>query len=154
MIPKSVLIVGRVLLDEVLLILRHIVEGMDRIGGAGGNTSATINTALRVHIHLSRRFKAGLVLLGVYAIGGTDLDAERILDASVTKHAGHDEFNLQNEMNTASSLSASVRNAPGAGRDFDHLRMCASKARAGDKNSRVRTNPRVWFEHDEDHAQL
>ena len=82
----------------------------------------------RFHIHLSRRLKAGLVLLGMDAIGRADLDAERILDARVRNHVGHDEFNLQNEMGTSSFLKASVRTVDGTGRDCGHIRMCAGEA--------------------------
>jgi len=146
-----VLVVGCVLLDEFLLVLGHIVKGVDRIGGAGGNASATVNAALRVHIHLSRRLEAGLVLLGMDAIGRADLDAEGVLDARVSNHISHDEFNLQNEMGTSCFLRASVRTLRRTGRDYDHARMCAGEAR---RTAEAGEPAKGNSPHDEDHTKL
>src|SRR5579872_3543230 len=50
---RSVLVEGGVLLDEFFLFFRHVVEGVNRIGGAGRNASATVDAALGIYIHLS-----------------------------------------------------------------------------------------------------
>jgi hypothetical protein len=95
-----VLVIGRVFLDEVLFVLGDIVDGVNRIGGAGGNAGATVDAALGIDVHLSRSFELGLVLLGVNAIYGAGLDAEGILDAGISDYIGHDESISRNEMST------------------------------------------------------
>jgi hypothetical protein len=82
---------GGVLFDELLLFLGHIVEGVNRIGCADRNAGATVDAAFGFHIHLSRGFELRLVLLGMDAIGGADLDAEGVLDAGISDYIGHDE---------------------------------------------------------------
>src|SRR5271169_5389457 len=82
---------GRGLRDEILLIVRHVFEGVNRIGGASRNAGTAVDAALGIHIHLSRGFEAGLVLLGVDAVGGAELDTERVLDAGISDYIGHDE---------------------------------------------------------------
>jgi hypothetical protein len=86
----SLLEIRRVLLDEVLFFCRQIVQGEDRIGRADRNAGSAIDAALRFHVHLRGRFEIGLVLLGVDAVGGADIDAERILDAGISDYVGHD----------------------------------------------------------------
>src|SRR6266567_1403916 len=73
------LIEGRILLDEVLFVVGHIVESVNRIGCADGNTGATVDASLGIDVHLSRGFEPGLVLLGMDAVGGADFDAEGVL---------------------------------------------------------------------------
>jgi hypothetical protein len=85
------LVEGRVLLDEIFLLLRHIVEGMNRIGRADRDTGAAVDAAFGVHIHLSGGFETRLVLLGMDAIGRANLDAEGVLDAGISDYIGHDE---------------------------------------------------------------
>lgn len=82
---------GGVLLDELFLLLGHIFEGVNRVGGAGRNTGAAVDAAFGIHIHLSGRLVAGLVLLGVDAIGGANLNAEGVLNAVISNDVGHDE---------------------------------------------------------------
>src|SRR5450755_327343 len=88
---RSMLAKGSIFLNEIFLVLRHIVDGMDRVGGASRNTGATVDTTLGIHLHLSGGFETGFVLLGLDAIGGADLDAKGILDAGISDYIGHDE---------------------------------------------------------------
>jgi hypothetical protein len=88
---RSVFVKSRILLDELLFIFGQIVEGMDRIGPAGGDASAAVDASLGIDVHLSSGFKLGLVLLRVDAIGGADLDAKGILDAGISNYISHDE---------------------------------------------------------------
>jgi hypothetical protein len=67
---------------------------MDRVGGASGNACATINATLGIDIHLGRGFEAGLVLLGMDAIGRANLDAEGVFNARISNYVGHDEISL------------------------------------------------------------
>jgi hypothetical protein len=85
------LVKSRVLLDEVLLVVRQVVEGMNRIGCTGRNASAAVDAAFRIHIHLSCSFELGLILLGMNAVGGADFDAEGVLDAGISDYIGHDK---------------------------------------------------------------
>jgi hypothetical protein len=64
---------------------------VDRIGRARRNASAAVNAALGIDIHLGRSFEAGLVLLGMNAIGGADLDTEGIFNAGISNYISHDE---------------------------------------------------------------
>jgi hypothetical protein len=82
---------SRIFFDEILLVLGHVFEGVNRIGCAGRNTGATVDAALGVHKHLSCRFEPGLILLGMNAVGGADLYAEGILDTGISDYIGHDE---------------------------------------------------------------
>jgi len=82
--------IGGVLLDKFLLLFRHVFHGMNRVGGAGGNASATVDASLGIHIDLSGGFEPGLVLLGMNAIGGANLNAEGILDAGISNYIRHD----------------------------------------------------------------
>jgi hypothetical protein len=88
---NSVLVEGRVLVDEVLLVLRHIVKGMNRIGGAYGNAGAAIDAAFGIHIHLGSGFETGLILLGMDAVGRAYIDTEGILNARIGNYISHDE---------------------------------------------------------------
>jgi len=103
------LIEGFILLDEVLFVVGHIVDRVNRIGCADGNAGATVDAALGIDVHLSRGFEPGLVLLGMNAVGGADLDAEGVFDTGISDYIGHDEIDLQNEMNTFGSSRTSVR---------------------------------------------
>ena len=88
---RLLLVESGVLLDKLLLLLGHILQRVNRVGGASGNAGTTIDAALRIDIHLSRCFELRFVLLGMDAIGGADLDAERVFDASISYYIGHDE---------------------------------------------------------------
>jgi hypothetical protein len=80
-----------VLLDELLFLFWDIFQGMNRVGGTSGNASTAIDAALGIYVHLSRGFELGLVLLGVDAVGRANLDTERVFDAGISNHIGHDE---------------------------------------------------------------
>jgi hypothetical protein len=86
-----VFVEGCVLLDEFLLFFGHVVEGVNRVGRTDWDTSAAVDTAFGINIHLRGGFETGLVLLGMNAIGGADLDAKRVLDAGVGDYIGHGE---------------------------------------------------------------
>jgi hypothetical protein len=88
---RLLLIEGSVLLDKVLLLFGYVLNGVNRVGGASGNAGAAVDAALRIDIHLSRGFELRFVLLGMDAIGGADLDAERIFNAGISNYIGHDE---------------------------------------------------------------
>ena len=79
--PKLLFEVRGVLLDEFFLIFRYILKRMNRVGGASWHTGTTVNAAFRIDVHLGRGLEAGLVLLGMDAIGWADLDTERIFNA-------------------------------------------------------------------------
>jgi len=81
----------RVFLDEFFLILGQVFESMNRVGSACRNAGAAVDTAFGIYIHLSGSFEAGLVLLGMDAVGGADFDAEGVLDAGISNYIGHDE---------------------------------------------------------------
>lgn len=83
--------VGRIGFDKLLFVLRDIVDGKDRIRGAGGNTRAAVDALRWVNKKLFRFLETGLILLGVNAVGGTNIDTEGILDAGVGNYIGHDE---------------------------------------------------------------
>lgn len=70
-----------VLFDEFFLVLRNVLKRMDRIRGAGWDTSTTVNAAFGVNVHLGGGVKAGLVLLGMDAIGGADFNTQGVFDA-------------------------------------------------------------------------
>jgi hypothetical protein len=86
-----VFVEGSVVLDEILLILGHIFQSVNRIGSAGRNASAAVDAALGIDVPLGCGFESRLVLLGMDAIGGADLDAEGVLDAGISNYIGHDE---------------------------------------------------------------
>jgi hypothetical protein len=102
---------GGVFLNELLLIFWQIFQSVDRIGGASGNASATVDAPVRIYIHLSRRFEAGLVRLGMDAIGRANLNTEGVFDASVSNYIGHDESISTNEMSTSVSLNSDYKKA-------------------------------------------
>jgi hypothetical protein len=80
-----------ILLDEILLILGQVIESMNRVRSACRNTGAAVDATLGIYIHLSRSFEAGLVLLGMDAVGGADFDAEGVLNAGIGNYISHDE---------------------------------------------------------------
>jgi hypothetical protein len=88
---------GGVRLDEFLFLFGHIFERMNRVGGADWDTSAAVNAAFGIYIHLSGGFEARLVGLGVNAIGGANLDTERIFNAGISDYISHDESFSWNE---------------------------------------------------------
>src|SRR6476646_5980273 len=89
--PASVLEECCVLLDEVLLLLGHILQRMDRIRGACRNAGAAVDASLGIDIHLSCGFEAGLVRFGVNAIGRANLNTEGVFDAGISNYISHDE---------------------------------------------------------------
>jgi len=103
------LVILGVLLDELFLIVRHVLERMNRIGRAGGHTGATIDAAFRIHVHLSGGLKPGFVRFGVDAIGGADFNTEGVLDAGIGNYVGHDESISADGMSVMTSSETSVR---------------------------------------------
>lgn len=97
-LKRSVLEKRSVLFDEFFLVLGDIVEGMDGIGGTNRDTGSTVDAAFGIHEHLGGSFELGLVLLGVNAIGGADVNAKGVFDAGISNYVGHDAIDLQNEM--------------------------------------------------------
>jgi hypothetical protein len=99
---------GGVALDERLLVVGDIVGGEDRIRSAGRDAGATIDALSGIDKKLSGLFEAGLILLGMNAIGGADIDAEGILDAGISDYVGHDEENLRYKIQRSGSARFSV----------------------------------------------
>jgi hypothetical protein len=87
----SVLEKGGVGFDKRLFIFGDIIDCENRIRGAGGNAGTTVDTFRWVDEELSRRFEAGLILFRMDAVGGANVDAERILDTGIGDYVGHDE---------------------------------------------------------------
>jgi hypothetical protein len=71
----SVLVEGSDRFDEFLLFFGDVFDGVNRIGSAGRNAGAAVNTALGIDVHLGGGFECGLVQLGMDAVGGADVDA-------------------------------------------------------------------------------
>ena len=69
-----------VLLDEWLLIFRQIVDRLDRIRSADRYARATVNTTVGIDIHLRGRLESRFILLGVDAVRGADIYAQRVFD--------------------------------------------------------------------------
>jgi hypothetical protein len=86
-----VLVIGGVSLNETLLVFGDVVEGENRIRGAGRNAGTAVDTLGRIDKKLGRRFETGLVLLGMDAIRGANVDAEGILNTGIGDHISHDE---------------------------------------------------------------
>ena len=86
-----------VFLDEIFLVFGHVFERVNRVGSADWNTGAAVNAAFGIHVHLSGGFEARLVGLGVDAIGGANLDTQRIFDAGISDYISHDESVSWNE---------------------------------------------------------
>ena len=84
-------VVGGVLLDELFLILRYVIQRVDRIGGTRRYAGSTVDALFRVDIHLGYAFELRLILLGVDAICRAHLDAQRIFDTAISDYVGHDE---------------------------------------------------------------
>ena len=82
---------GSVAFDEGLLVVGDFVFGVDGIRGADGDARAAVDALHRVDKELSRFFETGLILLGVDAVGGANIDAEGILYAGIGDYVGHDE---------------------------------------------------------------
>jgi hypothetical protein len=64
---------------------------MDGVGGTCGDASAAVDASLRIDVHLSRGLVAGLVRLGVDAIGRANLHTKGVFDAGISNYIGHDE---------------------------------------------------------------
>jgi hypothetical protein len=91
-VESGLLLIERgVLLDKFLLLFGHVFNGVNRVRGASGNAGAAVDAALRIDIHLSRGFELRFILLGMDAICGADLDAERVFNAGISNYIGHDE---------------------------------------------------------------
>jgi len=54
---------------------------MDRVGGASRDAGTAVNATFRINVHLGGSLKGRLVLLGMDAVGGADLNTEGVFDA-------------------------------------------------------------------------
>lgn len=108
---KLLLEMRSVLLDEFLLVLRQVIERVDRIGCAHRHAGTTIDATLGIDIHLGRGLEIGLVLLGMNAVGRANLDAERIFDAIISNYIGHDESISKRSERLVPRFKASVWSA-------------------------------------------
>lgn len=115
----------RVFFDELLLILRNIFERVDRVGSARRNACPTVDASLGIYIHLTRGFEAGLIGLGMDAIGRANLNAEGVFDAGISYYVGHDESISWNEYFTRSTTS--LRRERSNGGDYDHILVCVMR---------------------------
>jgi hypothetical protein len=68
--------VGGILLDGRFFVFWHIVNWGDSVGGAGRNAGAAIDAFLRIDKELSGFLEARVILLGMDAISGADIDAQ------------------------------------------------------------------------------
>src|SRR5271166_3421065 len=89
--------VSGVALDELLLVLGKVVDRVNRIRGTDGDAGAAVDALYRVDKELSGSFEGGLILLGMNAVGGANIDAERVLDAGIGDYVGHDEVSVINK---------------------------------------------------------
>src|SRR5579885_1074531 len=121
------LVILGVLLDEFLLIVRYVLERMNRIGRAGGHAGATIDAAFRIHVHLGGGLKAGFLGLGMDAIGGADFNTKGVLDAGIGNYIGHDESISADGMSLLPSSGTSVRTCLDPSGDWDHTELCVKE---------------------------
>src|SRR5438105_12933024 len=99
-----------VLLDVFPQLCTDIVCGMDRVRGAHRNASSTVDTSLGIDIQLGSFFETSFVLLGMNAVGWTNVNAEFVFDAGISDHIGHEQF---------SSFTSVTSQEHGSG-DLDH----------------------------------
>jgi hypothetical protein len=88
---------------EVLQFLGKVLGGVNRVGRADRHAGSAIDAAFRVDVELSRRFEPRLVFLRVNAVGGADIDTEKIFDARVRDYISHDEVFLNVNWGLATS---------------------------------------------------
>ena len=74
---------------------------MDRVRGASGDASATVDTAFRINVHLGRILKGRLVCLWVDAISGTHFDTKGVCDAGIGNDVSLDESISTNGMSAS-----------------------------------------------------
>jgi hypothetical protein len=97
--------------DELFLVFGHVVESVNRIGGAGRNAGAAVDTALGVDIHLRGGFKLWLIRLRMDAVSRANFDAKRIFGAVIGNYVGHDEFGLLKEVSAFGSVRIECKKA-------------------------------------------
>src|SRR3954453_16556675 len=117
------LVASRVLLDRFFLIFGNVLKIVNRGRGAGGHTGATVDAAVGIHIHLSGGFALGLVCLRVDAVGRTDLDTERVLDAGISNYIGHDKSISADGMSSVGSSVSSLRTSVRSIGDCGHIEL-------------------------------
>jgi hypothetical protein len=65
---------------------------MDRVRSAYRHAGAAIDALRRIDKELRRSFKRRLILLGMNAVGGADVDAKRVLDAGIRNYVSLDKL--------------------------------------------------------------
>jgi len=83
-------VVGRVLLNKLFLVVWDVFECMNRVGGAGRDAGTAVDAAPRIDVHLGRGLEAGLVLLGMDAIGWANFNTEGVFDTGISNYISHD----------------------------------------------------------------
>jgi hypothetical protein len=83
---------GGVFFQELLLIFRQLLGHKDRVRCASGDTCSAIDATFGIDVKLGGRLELGLILLGVDAVGGTDLDAKLVFDARIGDYIRHCSF--------------------------------------------------------------
>jgi hypothetical protein len=71
----------RVDLDEMLPLIGHVFVAIDRFDGTGRLAGAAINTLIRMDEKLPRGLEISLILTGVNAVDGADVNTSRVLRA-------------------------------------------------------------------------
>jgi hypothetical protein len=75
--------------NELALVRRDLVEREERVRGANRETSAAVDAAGGIDVHLRGVVVSGLIAARVDAIDGAGLNAELVLDAVVGDYVGH-----------------------------------------------------------------
>ena len=127
---------GCVPFDEFLLVFRYVSERVNRVRSAGGDAGATVDAAIGIDVHLSRGLEGRLVLFGMDAIRGTDVDTEGVFDAGISNYISHDDSVSWNEHFRLAHRGVYFARFA-AGGDCRHRQLCASKiGRSVDKRGR------------------
>jgi hypothetical protein len=75
--------------DERLQLLRHVIGRLNRVRGAYRHACSAIDTSSGIYVQLLNGLERRLILLGMNAVGGTDIHAQKILDASAGNYVSH-----------------------------------------------------------------
>jgi hypothetical protein len=81
-----------VLSFERLEFFGQLIDWMNRVGGAHGDTGAAVDASVRVDVELGRGFETRVVFFGMNAIRGTNVNAKEIFDTGVGNYIGHGQF--------------------------------------------------------------
>src|SRR5579862_3867446 len=80
----------RILRNEFLLVLGHLIRNKNRIGGADRDAGAAVDTPVGIYVKLGRSLEAILIFLGMNAVCRTGLDAKFVFGASVGDDVCHE----------------------------------------------------------------